>query len=57
MGADPQPKVGAPAKLTGQTELVRQLSQYDSAGVADDPLAVAGDFEPGAGIGKPAPAG
>lgn len=51
-GAGAQPKVGTPAKLTGEAELVSQLGQQDDTGVADDALAIASDFEPGPRVGS-----
>jgi hypothetical protein len=44
--------VGTAAKLTGQTQPVRQLTKQCRADVATDPLAIGDDFESGTGVGS-----
>jgi hypothetical protein len=43
---------GTPAKHPGQLQPVSQLDQQRRAGVADHPVAVAGDFEAGTRLGS-----
>jgi hypothetical protein len=49
--------VGTAAELEGEAEPVGQLGQQHHPGVAAQAVRVGSGFEPGAGVGSPAPAG